>query len=417
MVLPGGDVVQARVAGRDRGTNVVAFLLDRAASIAAPKPAEPEFGGLALVFAGVAGVSVRLATISMVGPEWLSLAGGRIDRRIVLDRTLRRSEEGGPVLDAKGGLLGMATAGPRREALVIPAATIDRVLEPLLTAGRVDRGWLGVALHPVALPPAAASSVGQDRGLMVMQVHGDGPAAKAGVLAGDILVAIAGTPALNPREIARRLGSESLWAADRAAPHARRRLDRLDRDGYAAPGGMSEPPVPHRPLRVALAAADPSRRALLAEIVGRAGHQIVAAADDADVILADATGAVPEGVPVVSLGDVEAGQMGLLSGNATPEQIVAALAAVAAGLIVRGPFPPDHGFAAFADDGTALLTPRETEVLAAIGRGCSNKQAARELGISQHTVKFHVESLLRKLGAASRAEAVHKGLRQRLIEM
>ena len=53
----------------------------------------------------------------------------------------------------------------------------------------------------------------------------------------------------------------------------------------------------------------------------------------------------------------------------------------------------------------------------AIGRGCSNKKAARELGISQHTVKFHVELVLRKLGAASRAEAVHKGLRQRLIEM
>ena len=56
-------------------------------------------------------------------------------------------------------------------------------------------------------------------------------------------------------------------------------------------------------------------------------------------------------------------------------------------------------------------------MLAAIGNGLSNKAVARQLGISQHTVKFHVESLLRKLGAASRAEAVHKGLRQRLIEM
>ena len=61
--------------------------------------------------------------------------------------------------------------------------------------------------------------------------------------------------------------------------------------------------------------------------------------------------------------------------------------------------------------------PREIEVLAAIGDGLSNKEAARRLGISQHTVKFHVESLFRKLDATSRAEAVHKGLRQGLIEL
>ena len=120
LALPGGEVAQARVAGRDRGTNVVAFRLDRTAPIEAPEPAEPEFGGLALAFAAAAGVSVRLATISMVGPEWLSLAGGRIDRRIVLDRTLRRSEEGGPVLDANGGLLGSRTSSVSVQVATLP---------------------------------------------------------------------------------------------------------------------------------------------------------------------------------------------------------------------------------------------------------------------------------------------------------
>jgi two-component system, NarL family, nitrate/nitrite response regulator NarL len=55
-------------------------------------------------------------------------------------------------------------------------------------------------------------------------------------------------------------------------------------------------------------------------------------------------------------------------------------------------------------------------VLGALGNGMTNKEAARLLGISPHTVKFHIESLFRKLGAASRAEAVAKGMRQQIVE-
>jgi DNA-binding NarL/FixJ family response regulator len=107
----------------------------------------------------------------------------------------------------------------------------------------------------------------------------------------------------------------------------------------------------------------------------------------------------------------------MLGRDASPEQIDAALRAVAAGLAVRLAENTRPVFGALAEPEQNLLTPREVEVLAAIGNGLSNKAVARQLGISQHTVKFHVEALLRKLGAASRAEAVHKGLRQRLIEM
>ena len=64
-----------------------------------------------------------------------------------------------------------------------------------------------------------------------------------------------------------------------------------------------------------------------------------------------------------------------------------------------------------------VLTPREIEVLAALGKGLSNKAAARRLGISPHTVKFHIESLFRKLGAGSRAEAVAKGLKRQIVEL
>jgi two-component system, NarL family, nitrate/nitrite response regulator NarL len=119
----------------------------------------------------------------------------------------------------------------------------------------------------------------------------------------------------------------------------------------------------------------------------------------------------------VALGESDGTQPGVLPRDASPEQIDAAIRAVAAGLVVRAAEAPQPSFNAIPEPGPNLLTPREVEVLAAIGNGLSNKAVARQLGISQHTVKFHVESLFRKLDAASRAEAVHKGLRQRLIEM
>ena len=64
-----------------------------------------------------------------------------------------------------------------------------------------------------------------------------------------------------------------------------------------------------------------------------------------------------------------------------------------------------------------MLTRRELDVLGALGDGLSNKAVARQLGISQHTVKFHLDSLFRKLGVTSRTEAVRKGLQQRVIEL
>ena len=61
------------------------------------------------------------------------------------------------------------------------------------------------------------------------------------------------------------------------------------------------------------------------------------------------------------------------------------------------------------------LTPRETEVLSLLAEGMANKEIAARLAFSTHTAKFHVESLLRKLDAANRAEAVREGIRRGLI--
>jgi two-component system nitrate/nitrite response regulator NarL len=73
--------------------------------------------------------------------------------------------------------------------------------------------------------------------------------------------------------------------------------------------------------------------------------------------------------------------------------------------------PVEQGFDQLVEENLdALLTPREIEVLSAVGEGLGNKAIARKLDISLHTVKFHLEAIFRKLGVRSRAEAVAKGL-------
>src|SRR6202035_6125906 len=94
---------------------------------------EARIGAVALAIGadGAGGASARLGIVNLSGPEWHSSRGGLIDRRIVLDIELARREEGGPVFDAAGHLLGMSTFGPRGRVIVIPSATIARIVPQL----------------------------------------------------------------------------------------------------------------------------------------------------------------------------------------------------------------------------------------------------------------------------------------------
>src|ERR1700716_2305085 len=170
-------------------------------------------------------------------------------------------------------------------------------------------------------------------------------------------------------------------------------------------------------LRVAVYAVDLLRRTALSQVVAEAGHIAVGAQGAADVVLADGDCLPGETRPVVTLGGADYELPGVLSRHADARQIDAAIRAVSAGLIVRLPDATDTGFGAMREtDGHALLTPREHEVLATLAEGLTNKAIARRLDISLHTVKFHVESLFRKLGARTRTEGVAKGLERRRYE-
>jgi S1-C subfamily serine protease len=212
VALPGGAMSEAQLAGRDPGTNLALLRLTQPVAAAAADSGEAELGALAFAFGadGTGGATLRMGLVNAIGPEWHSRAGGKIDARIALDIRLSPFEEGGPVFDAEGFRLGITTFGPRRNVLVIPAKTIEAHLPQMIAHGRVARGWLGVSFQPVAVPAALQAAAGQSSGLMVLSLAEGGPAAKAGVMPGDIVVAVDGTEATAVRKIVPRLGAESV---------------------------------------------------------------------------------------------------------------------------------------------------------------------------------------------------------------
>lgn len=207
-----GQSVSGQVAGRDPGTNVALLKLEKTVAEHRLVPASVETGAL-LILIGADGEgrpSARLGLANYVGGEWNTTHGGRIENRVVLDVALGRGEEGGPVLDAAGGFVGMSTRGPRRQVLAIPHVTIDRIAPVLLRDGRIPRGWIGFALQPVAVPDGLRETAGQRSGLMVMSVAENGPARRAGVVPGDIVLAVDGVPARRWGRISAGLGAERL---------------------------------------------------------------------------------------------------------------------------------------------------------------------------------------------------------------
>ena len=211
LALPDGTTMGAAPGGRDPGTNVAILRPGQKIGSPEPEPAEePHVGALALVLGRGAdtGPTAQLAVVSELGPAWHSAAGGRIDRLIRLDLRAGRLSEGALVVDAAGRALGMAAAGPRGQVLVIPHATIARTLDPLLAEGRIARGWLGVGLQPVMVPPSLREAVGQEQGRMIVSIAAGGPAEQAGLLPGDILLKIDGHEAQHVRSLMRLLGPE-----------------------------------------------------------------------------------------------------------------------------------------------------------------------------------------------------------------
>jgi S1-C subfamily serine protease len=205
----------AQLAGRDPATGIAVLRVRDGLPEAAPLAAggQERVGRLVLALGrGDPGLIAALGMVSAVSGPWQSQRGGSLDRLVLLDMRLRQRCEGGIVIDSDGALLGMALLGPRQRPLVIPTATIERVAPRLLAHGRIERGYLGLGLHPIRLDDALAAVHALDdrRASMVVSVDPDGPARKSGVLLGDVIVGFNGEPVPGMRSLLGKLTPESV---------------------------------------------------------------------------------------------------------------------------------------------------------------------------------------------------------------
>jgi S1-C subfamily serine protease len=203
----GGERIPVARVGRDHSTDIALLRIEASGLAALPlSDAYPPLGALSIVVgAGEDSASAGLGVVSRAAGPWRSMRGGDIDARLELDVSLRRGAQGSVALDAAGNAFGMAVRGPRK-TIVIPAKTIERVAATLEKHGRIPRGYFGVGLQAVRTPD-------KKTGAMVMSVDADGPAAKAGVLQGDVILGINGTPVEGVRSLLRALGPGSIGSS------------------------------------------------------------------------------------------------------------------------------------------------------------------------------------------------------------
>ncbi len=194
--LSDGKVVKAALIGRDPTTDLAALRIE-ATGLEQPDWAmapQLKVGHLAMALARPGRTTrATLGMISALGEEWRTPSGGRVDLYLQADLSLPPGFSGGMLVDTAGRALGVNSSWLLpRHSLAIPAVTVQRVIEALLAEGSIRRGFLGVGAFPIRFPERLEQQIGQDSGLILVSLQPEGPAEKAGLLLGDILLSLDG---------------------------------------------------------------------------------------------------------------------------------------------------------------------------------------------------------------------------------
>ena len=208
-----GKVHTAKVIGADSRTDLALIKVEGGSSFPHVKLADipPRVGDWVLAVGNPFGLGGTV-TAGIVSARGRDIGAGPYDDFIQIDAPVNRGNSGGPTFNTEGSVIGVNTAifspsgGSVGIAFAIPAETVKSVVAQLKDKGAVTRGWIGVQIQPVT--PEIADSLGLKaaKGALVAEPQKDGPAMKAGIQAGDVIIAVDDKPVADARELARKIG-------------------------------------------------------------------------------------------------------------------------------------------------------------------------------------------------------------------
>jgi len=189
VTLPDGSTHEAKILGRDPASDLALLKVEAKGLTPAEWVESVKVGNMVFAVGRPDDVMASWGIVCYVGG---AVRGRRqLEAYIQTDVVMLPGFSGGPLVDASGRVAGINSSALGRDASVaLPLSAVKPVVEALKKHGHVKRGFLGVNTQPVRLAKEIAEKLKQETGLMVIGAESDGPAAKAGLMQGDVLVAL-----------------------------------------------------------------------------------------------------------------------------------------------------------------------------------------------------------------------------------
>ncbi len=208
-----GKTYSAKVIGTDPRTDLALIKVAGRTDFPFAKlsDSKPRIGDWVLAVGNPFGLGGTV-TAGIVSASGRDIGSGPYDDFIQIDAPVNKGNSGGPAFDVSGEVMGVNTAiyspsgGSVGIAFSIPASTVKTVIAQLKDKGSVSRGWIGVQIQPVTSDIADSLGMKKAEGALVAEPQANGPAAKAGIESGDVIVAVNGEPVKDAKELARTIG-------------------------------------------------------------------------------------------------------------------------------------------------------------------------------------------------------------------
>jgi serine protease Do len=209
-----GKTYNAKVIGADERTDIALIKVEGRSDFPFVKLADkaPRIGDLVLAVGNPFGLGGTV-TNGIVSARGRDIGAGPYDDFIQIDASVNKGNSGGPTFDMDGNVIGVNTAifspsgGSVGIAFDIPSETVKSVVAQLKDKGTVTRGWIGVQIQPVTAEIAESLGMKRSEGALVAEPQAGSPAAKAGILSGDVITDVNGHAVKDARELAKQIGA------------------------------------------------------------------------------------------------------------------------------------------------------------------------------------------------------------------